>query len=193
MTKKDIIDKAKENNGYVFYKELRRLGFNPTTMARLENDGTFRKIDRGIHLLEGYEADPFFILSRKYSNLVFSHSTALYLNGLSNRSLQGFEATFPHSSRIPSAMDLKCYTTRTKNYILGKGVVLTPYGNNVPCYDAERCICDIFAFDDIEYESKAFAINEYMKRIDFDKLYSYAKELRIYDRVREVFEVLAWR
>lgn len=190
MKKEDVIYLATQNNGYIFYKDLEQMGIPSMTMTRLERSGVFRKVNRGAYLLANYIEDPFLLFSMTYSKLVFSHSTALYLQGLSNRQFQGFEATFPHSSRIPSNPELKCHTTRGSNYRLGIKTAATPYGNEVPCYDAERCICDIFIHDDIEYEDRAFAINEYAKNIDFDKLYSYAKELKVYDRIHDVFEVL---
>ncbi len=193
MKKQDLIDIAKKNNGYLFYKDLKRKGIPSITLIRHERKGVFKKVSRGIYLLADQIEDPFYIFSKMYSKLVFSHSTALYLQGLSNRQFQGFEATFPHSSRIPSNTELVCHTTRTSNYKLGIQQVKTPYGNEVPCYDTERCICDIFVYEDIEYEDKMFAINQYSKNIDYDKLYAYAKKLKVYDRVHDVFEVVGWK
>lgn len=193
MKKEDLIIFAEKNNGYLFNKELKKLGIPSITLTRLEKTGEIKKAARGVYLLPNQIEDPFFIYSKQYSKLVFSHSTALYLQGLSNRQFQGFEATFPHSSRIPTNTELVCHTIRSSNYRLGIQQIKSPYGNDVPCYDAERCICDIFVYDDIEYEDKFFAINQYVKRLDYDKLYSYAKILKVYDRIHDVFEVVGWK
>jgi len=66
-------------------------------------------------------------------------------------------------------------------------------GNLVPCYDKERSICNIFMTNFCDEEVKAFAIKEYKnKYLNINKLYDYAKQLNVYDAVKNIFEVLLW-
>ena len=61
-------------------------------------------------------------------------------------------------------------------------------------YDKERCICDLFLRpDEYDAEERVYAIEEYRARsLDLEKLYSCAKQFGVYEKVKNVFEVLTW-
>ena len=105
--------------------------------------------------------------------MIYHKETALYLHNLSNRQFEGFHAVLSHDKAIPRIDDLTILRTRSKNIYIEATMVETPYGNLCRCYDKERCICDLFVYDDFEYEDKAYAIRVYAKH------YEYARKLRV--------------
>ena len=69
----------------------------------------------------------------------------------------------------------------------------TQFGNKVSCYDLERTICDIVrSRNKVGTETFLAALKAYAARPDKDlnRLYSYAKQLRISGILRKYLEVL---
>ena len=72
------------------------------------------------------------------------------------------------------------------------GVVLED-GTNIKIYDLERTICDVIKNKnrlDQELVNKALRKYFYSKEKNTLKLYEYAKKMKIYKKVRSVFEIL---
>ena len=116
----------------------------------------------------------------------------LYLNNLSNRQFTGYYVTFPYGTNLPKINNFVVEQTRKKTYDLGIEYIETPYGNKVRCYNKERCICDLF-INEYDFEDKIYAINEYKNNyLDFEKLYDYANQLGILEKVKNIFEVIGW-
>lgn len=190
--KNRILEIANHNNGYIIREVIKKYNIPSIYLTRLVNEGKLKRIHRGIYLLSDYVEDEFYIYSVIYSKLVYSKETALYLNNLSNRQFTGYYVTFPYGTNIPKIKNYIIEQTRKKTYDLGIEYIETPYGNKVRCYNKERCICDLF-INDYDFEDKIFAIIEYKNNyLDFDKLYNYADQLGILDKVKNVFEVIVW-
>jgi len=69
----------------------------------------------------------------------------------------------------------------------------TMFGNIVKVYDLERTLCDLIKKrSEIETELFAKAINKYIRyeNKDFNKLYEYSKKMKIYEKVKEILEVV---
>ena len=87
---------------------------------------------------------------------------------------------------------IKHYVTRDI-HSLGVMDCETMYSNVVKVYDLERVICDIVKnrkFVDSELFSKT--LNNYVRspKKDFAKLYAYARQLKVFDKVKEILEVI---
>ena len=78
-------------------------------------------------------------------------------------------------------------------YELGITQCKTIYGNKVNVYDLERTICD-FVKNRNKVEAELFSkiITRYARyhNKDFNKLYTYAKKMNIYDKVKDIFGVV---
>ncbi len=155
------------------------------------NEGLIQKLDNGIYILNDYFDDEFYTFSLKYSKLIFSRTSALYLNGLYNKQLEYLEANFPYSYNVSKIKGLCCHQICSSKYDLGVIEIQTPAGNIVKTYDKERCICDLYLYDDLDNERIRYAISEYKRQgINHDKLFEYAKKLGIYDKIKAIFEVI---
>ena len=194
LHKAKILDSMKKNNGIIVRETLLSLGVPSIYLSRLVKDGTIKRVSRGIYTLPDYAVDEFFVFSHLYSKLVYSRETALFLNGLSKNRPNQIHAIFPYGTFVPKLEGFKMNVSRKDTYRLGISMVETPYGNKVPCYDKERSICDLFVYQDWDYEERNFAIREYAEKyMNFEKLYSYAKKLGVYEKVENVFGVIGWK
>ncbi len=194
MNKQEVLNIANENNGYIFSDIVKKNNIPTSLITRLVKNGQLEKIDRGIYISKNGVEDELFINSIKYSRIVYSGETALFLNGLSNKQTPIYEYSIPYGTNKPFIEGYKVRYSRKKTFYLGIIEIETPFGNKVRSYDKERCICDLFVhMDDFDYEDRVFAINEYKnKYLDFKKLYDYANKLGVYEKVSNVFEVIGW-
>lgn len=193
MNKESVLKIAEMNNGYLYSSIIKNNNIPTIYLTRLIREGKLTKLHRGIYITDNGIEDVFFINSILYSNLVYSGDTALYLNHLSNREYEKYEASVPYGKSLPKIEHYTIRQSRKATFYLGIEEVLTPFGNKVKCYDRERCICDLFIRDDFDYEDRVYAINEYKKNyMNLKKLYNYAKKLGVYDEIRNVFEVIGW-
>ncbi len=75
-------------------------------------------------------------------------------------------------------------------YSFGMDTAVTPYGHIVPCYNAERTLCDIFRTN-TEMQEKQFAVKEYLNgKKNLPKLMESAKTLQAEKRIKQYMEVL---
>lgn len=89
--------------------------------------------------------DELLAISNRSERVIFSHETALYLHGISDRTPFEHTVTAP-SGCIPSAAiksECKVYYIKPELFELGKTTMKTSAGNDVTAYDLERTVCDI--------------------------------------------------
>lgn len=193
MNKETILKIANMNNGYLYSNIIKEHRIPTIYITRLVREGKLTKLHRGIYITDNAVEDIFFINSILYSNLVYSGDTALYLNNLSNRDYEQYEASIAYGKSLPRIENFIIKQSRKSTFYLGITEVETPFGNKVKCYDKERCICDLFIREDFDYEDKVYAINEYKRNyLNLKKLYDYAKQLDVYYEIKNVFEVIGW-
>ena len=191
--KDKILEICKENNGYITSKIAKESGIPSIYLSRMVKGNFLKRVANGIYLEKECVEDEFYIYYLSYPNIIFYRETALYLNGLSNNMLPDYYVILPYKCSIPENTDLKIRRTRKETVTVGVTLIETPYGNKCKCYDRERCICDLFIYDDFDYEEKAYAINIYKEKyLNKDKLYSYAKKLGVFKEVFNLFEVIVW-
>lgn len=164
----------------------------PTTyLTRLVNKGTIERVSRGVYIDVNYLEDEFYVISLKYPKLIFSRRTALYLNNMSNRSIDKIEANSTRNYFNENIKNIKIYRVNKEIYETGITDVITPFGNIVKTYNMERCICDLYLLDEYDIEQRKYAIDYYLtKKVNLERLYKYANKFGIYDKMLGIFEVL---
>ena len=134
-------------------------------------------------------------LSMRSKFIVFSHESALFLNGISERTPFELTVTIPSSKKLGLAISGQCKIYYVKDALmdLGKTMLLTTHGNLVPAYDLERTICDLIrsrnriASETFFSSLKLFAA--YPKK-NLSKLYTYAEAFKMTSSVRQFLEIL---
>ncbi len=186
---------AAKNGGIIVTKAASDAGFSRQALAKLCIDGVLQRVARGQYILADEMQDELLSIAKRSTNLIFSHETALFLHGISDRTPFEHSVTVP-SNRVPSKAILgecKVYYMKPELFELGRASLPTPAGNQVPVYDLERTICDIVrSRNKIGTETflaalKAYAANS---KKDLNRLNDYAKQLRVAGIVRKYLEVL---
>ena len=191
--KENILRICHGNNGYITNKMAMDNNIPSIYLSRMVKNNLLTRVAHGVYLEHEYLEDEFYIYYLLYPNIIFYRETALYLNGLSNNLLSDYYAVLPYECSVPKNTNLKIKRTRKETIDVGVVLIETPYGNKCKCYDKERCICDLFIYDDFEYEEKAYAIKMYKEKyLNKEKLYSYAKKLGVFKEVFNFFEVIVW-
>lgn len=182
------------DNGVITSKKVTQQGIHRSVLTRMVNNGELIQCARGIYMLVNEWEDEFYVLQQKYTRGIFSHATALYLLGYSERVPLIFHMTFPTKYNSPSLKKEKVIVTRVNdiNYELGKTTIITPFGNQVIIYDLERSLCDMFRGTSEDLQTIQFAMKKYVssKQRDINKLMRYAKQLHVETKIRKYIEVL---
>ncbi len=162
-------------------------------LQKYVENGLLEHRGRGVYVRPGEVEDELFFLSRQQPRLVFSHLTALFLHGLSDRTPLVNDATIASDTTISARMRsaVRCFYSPPDVVALGRTTVRTSFGNEVPCYDVERTICDIVrSRSRLDDESVLAGLRNYtMSRKNLNRLAEYAQRLGVAEKVRSTLEV----
>lgn len=183
------------NNGYLTTKDVIEHNIPRIYLSRLIDEHIIERVSRGIYIKSNDIPDDMVVLQNKSKNAIYSHMTTLYLYGLSNRIPIKYDITVNQGYNGTLQRDNNVNLFYIKRDLLNLG--LTTYmldtGYEIKVYDLERTICDIIKNKnrlDQEVVNKAIRKYFYSNNKNVFKLYEYAKKLKIYDKVRNTFEVL---
>lgn len=192
---KELSSIAKANGGVIETKVAAQHGISRAMLSKLCKEEKIYRIVKGQYVLPDDLHDELFSIGKRSNQIIFSHETALFLHGLSDRTPFEHTITAP-SGCIPSASiksDCKVYYIKPELFELGKTVLQTPAGNLVNAYDSERTICDIVrSRNKMGTETFLAALKLYAAspKKDLNKLSAYAKKMRIANVLRRYLEVL---
>lgn len=186
---KKIVEK---NNGILYVKQLEKYNIHRQYIMELHKIGYLKKVARGIYVKNDKEVNEFFLMGKRYESGIYSHNTALYFYGLTDRTPLKLDMTFPSSIRIKNDY-IHSHYIKGEKHLLGVTNLELKDGTNIKIYDIERTICDIIR-DKNKMDPQIFntAMKEYskMKNRKFHLLYKYAKEFKIENKLRQYMEVL---
>ena len=186
---------AKKNGGIIETRVAEQSGISRAMLSKLCKEEKIHRIVKGQYVLSNDIQDEMLSISMRSNQIVFSHETALFLHGISDRTPFEHTVTVP-SGCVPSAViksECKVYYIKQELFELGKTTMMTPSGNAVPCYDLERTICDVIrSRNKIGTETFLVALKLYASspKKDLNKLNTYAKKLRVANVLRRYLEVL---
>ena len=186
---------ASANGGIINTKAAEAIGISRAMLSKLHKKNVIERIAQGQYVLAEDMADELLSIMLHSNNLVFSHETALFLNGISDRTPFEHSVTVSSDKRPPATVKELCkvYYIKPELFALGLTTLKTNYGNEVRVYDLERTICDcVRSRSRMGSETFLFALRMYAKRPDknLNKLNTYAKALGISGVVRQYLEVL---
>lgn len=190
-----IMEIVKQNNGVITSKQVDKLDIHRQFLSDLVNQGLLEKVERGVYISVNAFEDTMFNLQTRYRKGIFSHNSALFLHGLTDRTPIRYSMTFPTSYNITKLQEHNIVTYRTSDKFYNVGVVnvLTNSGNSVRVYSVEKTLCDILRGNSkLNKEDVINAFKEYSKRKskDLNVLYKYAKLLKVENKIKGYMEVL---
>ena len=189
---KDISNK---NNGLILTKKAVDNGVSRASLSQLCKDGKISRVAVGQYILSEDLNDEMFSLGIRSNMIIFSHESALFLNGISERTPFEHTVTIPSSKTLARSISSQCkiYYIKDELHELGKTQLLTPMSNMVWAYDIDRTICDIVRSrsrmaDEIVLSSlKQYAASS---NKNLANLSMYASKMGILQQVRNYMEVL---
>ncbi len=196
MSKTEILDRlVEEGNGYLRTAIVLQNGVSKRTLSRYIQERQMERATHGVYMDKDAWPDDYFLLYLRNSRIVFSHESALYLNGLMDREPSTTTVTVPktYNSTHISKLGVQVIHAKSEWYVVGLTNIQTNFGNTVPVYDRERTICDIVKNKkEIEIQTFQTAMKEYMssRGKNLGNLISYAKVLGVESEVRMYTEVM---
>ena len=136
---------SNENNGFILTKAAVEKGISRSNLSKLCDNGKITRIANGQYVISDDLNDELLSLQIRSKYIIFSHETALFLNGISERTPFEHTVTIPTSKTLSPSMGEECkiYYIKDELHDLGKVQLTTPMGNKVWAYDIDRTICDI--------------------------------------------------
>lgn len=145
-TQKEILDElVDEGNGYLSCRDAMNLGISPQVVSLYAHERALEREARGLYRDPESWEDRLHVLQFRYPKLVFSHETALFLLGLSEREPAVITATLATGtgSANLSREGVKVHKVKADLLDLGIETAETAFGHLVHCYNRERTIVDL--------------------------------------------------
>ena len=195
----DNIETIKEmllqSNGIITASQVTEANIPRHYLKKLVDLKLLAKADRGIYIKPEMLEDEMYILQYKYGKGIFSHETALYIHGLTDRVPMKFTMTFPYGYHVHSLKNENVKIKKTVKDLYELGLIngVSPYGNPIRLYDVERTLCDIVKGNntcDIQVVNQAMKQYARMPGRNVTKLFDYAGKVRVKHKVLNYMEVL---
>lgn len=190
-----ILELARKNNGMVTTAMVVQAGYSRGCLKYLSDTGNLEKAVRGVYILPEAWEDEFVNIQNRYKRGIYSLDTALFLNGLTDRTPVKFNMAFPSTYNLsnPRKDGVLCKGSKEPYYSLGVTELITPGGNTVRGYCAEKTLCDILKpvnRVDIQVVTDAFRQYVSQKEKNIPLLSEYSGILKVENRLRSYLEVL---
>lgn len=190
-TPEEIVD----DSGILLTKNAIEAGISKHALYNFIRDNGFEKAAHGVYASPETWEDENYILSLRCPQGVLSHDEALYYHGLTDREpLQKTITIYTGYGTSRMVADgIKVFTVKKKLLDIGKEIVKTSYGHDIPLYNRERTICDLirsrnrFEIQDFQTALKTYIMG---KNKNLNRLMEYAKLFHVDKKIREYMEVL---
>lgn len=190
-TPEEIVD----DSGILLTKNAIEAGISKHALYNFIRDNGFEKAAHGVYASPETWEDENYILSLRCPQGVLSHDEALYYHGLTDREpLQKTITIYTGYGTSRMVADgIKVFTVKKDLLDIGKEIVKTSYGHDIPLYNRERTICDLirsrnrFEIQDFQTALKTYIMG---KNKNLNRLMEYAKLFHVDKKIREYMEVL---
>jgi len=186
----------KKQNGILSTSDLAKVRIPRTYLSILEKNGEIQRVARGIYSSTvGNMVDEMAALQMRFRGAIFSHETALYLLGLTDRTPLFFSVTVPSGFNATSlkASGAKVFFVQRDLYPLGLTTMKSSHGNNLKTFNLERTICDVVRSRnqmDVQFVNQVLKGYVNHRGRNINRLMDYAGQFGIQKIMREYIEVL---
>lgn len=196
MNSLDVLKEiSNSNNGIIQTKIALEHGISRSNLSKLCKNGKLSRIASGQYVLDDELNDEMLSLQIRSKLVIFSHESALFLNGISERTPFEHTVTIPTSKTLSRSISKECkiYYIKDELHELGKMQLPTTMGNLVWSYDMDRTVCDIVrSRNRMSDETFLSSIKQYAASPDKNlaNLNMYAAKIGVLSQVRKYMEVL---
>ena len=189
-----ILDELK-NNSIITTGRVLELGFSKQLLVKYVHAGSLERVRQGVYMLPEAIHDDMYTIMLRSECIVFSHESALFLQGLSERTPFVHSITLPSNRSLPRSIrdECVCFYVKPSWHEIGIVEKRTTFGNTVRCYDPERTICDLLRTRRrCDEETVVSAIKNYAawQKKDLARLAVYAETFKVSAKLRGYMEVL---
>ena len=190
-----IYEKIIKNNNMITTSQVLSLGFSKQILTIYVKEGLLERCRHGIYILPNTIHDDMYTMMLRSDQIVFSHDSAFFLNGLSERTPFIHTVTIPSNTALPNSLKGECICFYVKSNLHDIGIIekRTTLGNSVKWYNVERTICDfIRCRSRCDEETVISAIKKYAAydNKDLNLLSVYAEQFKITKELKKYLEVL---
>jgi len=185
----------KQENGIILTSKAEKAGISRDYLLRLVEHGILDHIERGTYVKAGELNDRLYTLQQSAQKIIYSHETALFIHGLTDRTPIIYSVTVPSSYKpsIKIRDACKVYFIKPDLFDWGAMEASSGMGHTITVYNRERTICDILRSRsrlDIQIITDALKIYAGEKTKNLHLLNSYAQEFGVQKLLRQYLEVL---
>jgi predicted transcriptional regulator of viral defense system len=198
LNKKEIVRRVLENNGGIaktadFVKE----GLKNYELSVLCKEGFIERIQRGVYQFpHSNQITEEQLIQELLPQGIVCVETALFHYGYCDFAPRKWSVAVPRTAfrsiKKMGSFPIKAYYIQKQYFQIGK-ITDNFNGTTLAVYDRERTICDCFKYR-TKLDSETFnkAINAYAqeKNKNLERLSQYAKEMKLYNKIMNVMEVL---
>lgn len=190
-----ILEKIKSNNNMITTAQVSELGFSRSILTKYVKEGVLERSRQGVYILSDSVEDDMYTLMMRSERIIFSHDTALFLNGLSERIPFTHSVTIPSNTSLPNSLigECQCYYIKQELHQVGVIKKKNTLGNEVRCYNMERTICDLLrSHSRLDEETVISAIKNYAvsSQKNLNLLAVYSAKLGVGKMLKRYMEVL---
>lgn len=184
------------NDGIASLEQLQQAGISRMMVYAGLVNGIISKESHGNYSMADNQPDEYRIIQSRSGRVVFSHVTALYLQGLTDTAPVLLDITVPQGDNVSKIKrdhdNTRFHYCKKDLWELGLTHIATPRGFHVNTYDVERSICDMIRDKkNIEAQTYAKVIRQYFsEHCDSQKILDYSEQLKVESKVRMYMEVL---
>jgi predicted transcriptional regulator of viral defense system len=195
MSRDKLLQLIENSEDYITTKDAEAYGIHREYLSLFVKEENLIRVSPGVYQKPGSWDDFLFEFQKKKKRVIYSHDTALYLHGLSDRDPIIYSVTVPtgyNTSQINSQRIIS-YTIKKDLFDLGKMILKTNFGNEVFVYDKERTLCDVVrSRSKLDKQIVNDALKMYVndKSRNLNKLMQYAEALGIQSVIRNYLEIL---
>ena len=184
-----------EGNGTLMASVATKAGLHRRYLAGMVKTGVLERAGRGVYIAAGGIDDGLFSLQQKAQKIVWSHGTALFLHGMTDRTPFRYTITVPSPYKPSVAIKALCDVFYIKEELISLGTCEMPsgMGHTITTYDLERTLCDIVrSRNKLDPQIFIETLKRYTMRKDKDlnRLASYAKIFEVSRIMHQYLEVL---
>lgn len=183
------------NNGIITTKIAESNGIPRQYLSLLVTEGKLRRAGQGIYLSPDTFEDTMYLIQCRSDRIIFSHETALYIHGLTDRDPLQYSVSVPRGYGVLRLKEsgIVVYTVKKELHQLGRETAKTIHGRDISVYNLERTICDIVKYRrrmDADMFGTALKLYTSRKPKNLPRLMDYAKKFRIEKPVRQYMGVM---
>jgi len=184
-----------QNGGAVTTAQANAVGVSNERLRLLVKSGYLERAAHGVYISPDDFLDKMYVAQQQRPKIIYSHETALFIHGLTDRDPISYTVTVPtgYNTKKLRADGFIVFTIERELYEMGAVQMKTIFGHIVTSYGLERTICDcIRSRNQMDIAVVTDAMKRYARRSDknLNVLMQMAEAFRITKPLRSYMEVL---